>query len=46
MTTDPDNLPSLDDESLQALITHYTALKYKLTDNVRARERLVGLQDE
>ena len=46
MTTDPDNLPSLDDESLQALITHYTALKYKLTDNVRIRERLVELQDE
>jgi len=46
MTTDPENLPSLDDESLQALITHYTGLKYKLTDNVRVRERLVELQDE
>ena len=46
MTTDPENLPSLDDESLQALITHYTGLKYKLTDNLRARERLVELQDE
>ena len=46
MTTDPENLPSLDDESLQALITHYTGLKYKLTDNLRVRERLVELQDE
>ena len=46
MTTDPENLPSLDDESLQALITHYTGLKYKLTDNLRIRERLVELQDE
>tara|TARA_R100001198_G_scaffold84845_1_gene58863 strand:- start:3880 stop:4146 length:267 start_codon:yes stop_codon:yes gene_type:complete len=46
MTTDPENLPSLDDESLQALITQYTGLKYKLSDNVRVRERLVELQDE
>ena len=46
MTTDPENLPSLDDESLQALITHYTGLKYKLTENLRVRERLVELQDE
>ena len=46
MTTDPENLPSLDDESLQALVTHYTGLKYKLTDNLRVRERLVELQDE
>ena len=46
MTTDPENLPSLDDESLQALVSHYTGLKYKLTDNLRVRERLVELQDE
>ena len=46
MTTDPENLPSLDDESLQALVTHYTGLKYKLTDNLHVRERLVELQDE
>jgi outer membrane receptor for ferrienterochelin and colicin len=46
MTTDPENLPSLDDESLQALVSHYTGLKYKLTDNLRVRARLVELQDE
>jgi hypothetical protein len=46
MTTDPENLPSLDDASLDTLITHYTNLKYKLTDNLHARERLVELQDE
>ena len=46
MTTDPENLPSLDDESLQALVSHYTRLKHKLTDNLRVRERLVELQDE
>ena len=46
--TDHDFLPMNDlcDESLQALITHYTGLKYKLTDNLRVRERLVELQDE
>ena len=46
MTTDPENLQSLDDPSLQALVNHYTALKHKLTDNLRVRERLVELQDE
>ena len=46
MTTDPENLESLDDPSLDALVTHYTGLKYKLTDNLHVRERLVVLQDE
>jgi len=46
MTTDPENLPSLDDASLDALIQHYLSLKQKLTDNLRVRERLVELQDE
>jgi hypothetical protein len=46
MTTDPENLPSLDDASLDALIQHYLSLKQRLTDNLRVRERLVELQDE
>ena len=46
MTTDTENLPSLDDASLDALIQHYLSLKQRLTDNVRVRERLVELQDE
>ena len=46
MTTDPENLPSLDDASLDALIQHYLSLKQRLTDNLRDRERLVELQDE
>jgi len=46
MTTDPENLPSLDDASLDALIQHYLSLKQRLTDYVRVRERLVELQDE
>ena len=46
MTTDPENLPSLDDASLDALIQHYLSLKQKLTDNLYVRERLVELQDE
>ena len=46
MTTDPENLPSLDDASLDALIQHYLSLKQRLTDNLTVRERLVELQDE
>ena len=46
MTTDPENLPSLDDASLDALIQHYLSLKQRLTDNLRVRKRLVELQDE
>ena len=46
MTTDPENLPSLDDPSLEALIQHYLSLKQRLTDNLYVRERLVELQDE
>ena len=33
MTTDPENLPSLDDASLDALIQHYLSLKHKMPDN-------------
>lgn len=40
------DMNDLCDDSLQALITHYTGLKYKLTDNIRVRERLTELQDE
>ena len=40
------DMNDLCDASLDALITHYTGLKYKLTDNLYIRERLVELQDE
>ena len=46
MTTDPENLESLDAASLDTLIQHYLSLKQRLTDNLRVRERLVELQDE
>ena len=47
MTTDPENLPSLDDASLDALIQHYLfRCRYRLHANLRVRERLVELQDE
>ena len=46
MTTDPENLPSLDAASLDTLIQHYLSLKQRLTDNLYVRERLVELQDE
>ncbi len=40
------DMNDLCDASLDALIQHYLSLKQRLTDNVRARERLVELQDE
>jgi hypothetical protein len=46
MTTDPENLESLDAASLDTLIQHYLSLKQRLTDNLYVRERLVELQDE
>ena len=46
MTTDPENLGSLDDASLDTLIQHYLSDEQRLTDNLYARERLVELQDE
>jgi hypothetical protein len=46
MTTDPENLESLDDASLDTLIQHYLSDEQRLTDNLYVRERLVELQDE
>ena len=46
MTTDPENLESLDAASLDTLIQHYLSLKQRLTDNLYVRGRLVELQDE
>ena len=45
-TTNPSDLSTLDDQSLDTLIQHYLSLKQRLTDNLRVRERLVELQDE
>ena len=46
--TDPDFLDMNDlcDDSLEALIQHYLALKKRMPNNLSVRERLVELQDE
>jgi hypothetical protein len=44
--TDPSNLSTLDEPSLQTLIDHYLSVKERLPDNVSVRDRLVELQQE
>jgi len=44
--TDPSNLSTLDEPSLQTLINHYLSVAEKLPDNVTVRDRLVELQQE
>jgi hypothetical protein len=44
--TDPSNLSTLDDISIQTLIDHYLSVKERLPDNLRVRDRLVELQQE
>ena len=45
-TTDPSDLSTLDEPSLQTLIDHYLRVLEKLPDSVRVRDRLVELQQE
>lgn len=45
-TTDPSDLSTLDEPSLQTLIDHYLSVKERLPDNLRVRDRLVELQQE
>lgn len=45
-TTDPSDLSTLDDISIQTLINHYLRVREKLPDSVRVRDRLVELQQE
>jgi hypothetical protein len=44
--TDPSNLSTLDEPSLQTLINHYLRVREKLPDSVTVRDRLIELQDE
>ena len=44
--TDPSNLKTLDDQSLEVLIQHYLSVQKRLPDNVRVRDRLIELQQE
>ena len=45
-TTNPSDLSTLDEPSLQTLINHYLSVREKLPDSVRVRDRLVELQQE
>lgn len=45
-TTDPSDLSTLDDISIQTLIDHYLSVKERLPDNLTVRDRLVELQQE
>jgi hypothetical protein len=44
--TNPSDLSTLDDISIQTLIDHYLSVKERLPDNLRVRDRLVELQQE
>ena len=44
--TNPADLSTLDEPSLQTLIDHYLRVREKLPDNLRVRDRLVELQQE
>jgi hypothetical protein len=44
--TDPSNLSTLDDQSLEVLIQHYLKLKHRMPDNLSVRERLLELERE
>jgi len=45
-TTNPSDLSTLDDQSLEVLIQHYLSVTEKLPDNLSVRDRLVELQQE
>ena len=44
--TNPSDLSTLDEPSLQTLIDHYLSVQERLPDNVRVRDRLIELQQE
>jgi len=44
--TNPSDLSTLDEPSLQTLIDHYLSVAQKLPDNLTVRDRLVELQAE
>jgi len=45
-STNPSDLSTLDDISIQTLIDHYLSVQKRLPDNVRVRDRLIELQQE
>ena len=45
-TTNPSDLSTLDDQSLEVLIQHYLSVQNRLPDNLTVRERLLELERE
>jgi hypothetical protein len=45
-TTNPSDLSTLDDQSLEVLIQHYLSVVQKLPSNITVRERLLELERE
>ena len=45
-TTNPSDLSTLDDQSLEVLIQHYLNVQHRLPDNLTVRERLLELERE
>jgi hypothetical protein len=45
-TTNPSDLSTLDDQSLEVLVQHYLSVVQKLPSNITARERLLELERE
>ena len=46
MTTDPSDLSTLDDQSLEVLIQHYLSVQQRMPSNLTVRERLLELERE
>jgi hypothetical protein len=44
--TDPSNLSTLDDQSLEVLIQHYLSVQQRMPNNITVRERLLELERE
>ena len=45
-STNPSDLSTLDDQSLEVLIQHYLSVQNRLPDNLTVRERLLELERE
>ena len=44
--TNPSDLSTLDDQSLEVLIQHYLSVQQRMPDNITVRERLLELERE
>jgi hypothetical protein len=44
--TDPSNLSTLDDQSLEVLVQHYLSVQQRMPNNLTVRERLLELERE